>query len=175
MIFTVPHTDGHVYELDGLQPGPLSVGSFDGNTSDNNSPNDFSDLQWIGVARAAIQDRIEKYAASEIKFNLMAVVRDRRVGIQSKIDMFRPTGGDKDDAILFDTLVSELAEEAAKRQQWKEENERRRHNYLPFCIELLRGIARSGKLPELTQKANEKAAERRRKAALHKMSQKMSE
>jgi ubiquitin carboxyl-terminal hydrolase L5 len=41
------------------------------------------------------------------------------------------------------------------------ENIRRRHNYLPFIMELLKILAQEGKLVDLVAKAKEKAAEKR--------------
>jgi ubiquitin carboxyl-terminal hydrolase L5 len=39
-------------------------------------------------------------------------------------------------------LTNKLESEHAKREEWKLENQRRRHNYVPLCIELLKGLAR---------------------------------
>lgn len=50
---------GKVYELDGIQQGPILLGE----AGDN----------WINVAKAAINERIQRYAESEIRFNLLAV------------------------------------------------------------------------------------------------------
>lgn len=148
----VPHSDGKVYELDGLQPGPIPVG---GGGSANDCATD--DLSWLALARTAIQDRIDKYAASEIKFNLMALVKDKRMNIQSKIREMANAGLGEDDPSLQQLQVDLMAE-AEQRQQWKEENERRRHNYIPFCIELIRALAGTGKLPEFTEEAKERMA-----------------
>mgnify|MGYP002361304991 FL=1 len=51
---------GVLYELDGLQKGPISIGKFE----DNN---------WIPVAEAEIQKRISRYEKNEIRFTLLAV------------------------------------------------------------------------------------------------------
>lgn len=58
--------NGQLYELDGLQQGPISFGEC-------------SDETWLPLAREMIQERIQKYAASEIRFNLLAIVGDKLV------------------------------------------------------------------------------------------------
>jgi len=57
--------DGAVYELDGLRPGPVRIGAC-------------SESNWLDVARAAIQERVQRYASKEIRFNLMAIVKNRK-------------------------------------------------------------------------------------------------
>ena len=49
----VPHSDGKVYELDGLQQWPIPVGDV-GNSANNSGADD---LSWLALVRAAIQDR----------------------------------------------------------------------------------------------------------------------
>jgi len=156
----VPHKE-HVYELDGLQPGPIQNGKFD---SESEKSND-TDLNWLKVARSAIQERIEKYAASEIKFNLMAVVKDKRISIESKIDTFSSVMKDSGKCENNDlyNLELQLESEKEKRKLWGLENGRRTHNYLPFAMELITVLAEYGKLSELTKKATEKTAESKRK------------
>ena len=149
----VPHANGTVYELDGLKAGPVSCGTYD-------SADDASPLSWLATARTAIQDRIDKYAATEIKFNLMGVVNDRRPVLRTKLAHLRAAGLD-DSSDEVATILAELAGEEQKRTKWKVENERREHNYLPFCMELIRSLAGSGKLPEIVKKANERQAEAR--------------
>ena len=41
---------------------------------------------WLEKACPAIQQRIERYAASEIRFNLMAMVQDRRVRLGKQLE-----------------------------------------------------------------------------------------
>lgn len=55
---------GNLYELDGLQPGPILIGKCDENKS------------WIDLAKEEIQNRILKYSEKEIHFNLMVVCED---------------------------------------------------------------------------------------------------
>ncbi|KAH8052482.1 hypothetical protein JL722_10025 [Aureococcus anophagefferens] len=104
---------GKVYELDGLKAGPIDLGSFEDS--------------WLPSAvrhRGAHQ----KYAASEIKFNLMAIVRDKRAALEDAKAAA--------DAATAAELDAELAREHAKRADWAAENVRRHHNYVPFVVDL---------------------------------------
>ena len=56
-----------------------------------------------------------------------------------------------------------LAEEEEKRKTWRKENIRRRHNYLPFIVQLLKGLASQGELVPLYERAKEKAEAREEK------------
>ncbi|PSC68946.1 ubiquitin carboxyl-terminal hydrolase isozyme L5-like [Micractinium conductrix] len=56
---------GALWELDGLKPGPIQLAEC-------------TDGDWLPKAAAAITERIGRYAASEVKFNLMACIEDRR-------------------------------------------------------------------------------------------------
>lgn len=56
---------GGLYELDGLKPGPLRLAEC-------------SEDDWLDHAAAVINERIGRYASSEIRFNVMALIRDRR-------------------------------------------------------------------------------------------------
>lgn len=57
--------NGQLYELDGLQRGPISFGPC---TEEN----------WLTLARDQIMKRIQKYETSEIRFNLMALCADKK-------------------------------------------------------------------------------------------------
>ncbi|KAL3929683.1 MAG: hypothetical protein SGPRY_001855 [Prymnesium sp.] len=167
------HQDGYLYELDGLKPGPLQLGEC---TEEN----------WLDVVTPMIQHRIEQHSSKEIRFNLMAVVADRRVQLcqqQTAIEKERnmtvgklqarggkmpttaelqrlvmehpeppPTGEVAVDERSVEELMIALAHttnrssqlqheldiENQKAQQWKIENGRRKHNYVPFIVSFLK-------------------------------------
>lgn len=101
-----------LYELDGLQPAPISHGActFD----------EFPD-KIIPV----LQRRIDRYPAQEIRFNLLAMIRDLR--IRAKLS------GDDD----------WLNREQEKRSTWQWENALRRHNFIGFIGETMKTVVRS--------------------------------
>ena len=135
--------DDKVYELDGLQQGPIVIGD--------------AGEDWMSVARSAVQERMEGLEG-EIKFNLMAVIRDRRVGLQEKLATL-----DKDTP-EYHEIEADLAAQHAKRHAWKLENQRRRHNYVPLCMQLLKELASSGNMPQLVSEAKERVRAKRAKA-----------
>lgn len=104
--------NGTLYELDGLQPAPISHGAC--------KADEFSD-KVIPV----LQRRISKYPANEIRFNLLAMCQDQR----TKAKEFG------DDEMLM--------REEEKRRQWQWENALRRHNFVGFVGELLKGVVKS--------------------------------
>jgi ubiquitin carboxyl-terminal hydrolase L5 len=57
-------------------------------------------------------------------------------------------------------LESLIADEDRKRIGFRKENIRRKHNYLPFVMELLKVLAEEGKLVDLVNKAKVKQSER---------------
>ncbi|XP_023015317.1 ubiquitin carboxyl-terminal hydrolase calypso [Leptinotarsa decemlineata] len=69
---------GRLFELDGLKPFPIDHGPC-------------NDMEWTDKFRCVITNRLgitaDEY--NEIRFNLMAVVPDRRLAIQHKLKMLR--------------------------------------------------------------------------------------
>ena len=131
---------GRVYELDGLQTGPIVVGDYVGKEEEEEP----TTRGWLSVARTAIQERMMGEA---IKFNLMAVIQDKRIRLREEMAKDHPP----DDAVM-----QLLEMEENRRAQWKLENQRRRHNYVPLCVAMLKELARMGKLPELVDQAKER-------------------
>ena len=72
-----------------------------------------------------LQRRIARYPASEIRFNLMACCRDLRIRAREI--------GDEE----------ALEEQEDKRAAWLWENSLRRHNFVGFVGELLKGVVRA--------------------------------
>lgn len=128
--------NGTLYELDGLQPAPISHGPCD----EASFPSRVVDV---------LQRRVARYDATEIRFNLLAMCRDLRVRAREFGD------------------VELLEREERKRQGWLFENALRRHNFVGFAGEVLKGVV-GGKLDEGGEEACGKWVEEsleRRKAA----------
>ena len=104
--------NGHLYELDGLQPAPINHGTC-------------SFEEFPEKVIPVLQRRIERYPANEIRFNLLAMVRDLRI-------QAREIG---DQAWLY--------REDQKRKAWQSENALRRHNFIGFIGEVLKGVTAS--------------------------------
>lgn len=104
--------NGILYELDGLQLAPISHGSCT-----------FEEFPTKVIP--VLQRRIERYPAHEIRFNLLAMVRDLRIRAREI--------GDQE----------WLNREEQKRNGWQWENALRRHNFVGFTGEILKGVARS--------------------------------
>ncbi|XP_030766148.1 ubiquitin carboxyl-terminal hydrolase isozyme L5 [Sitophilus oryzae] len=146
--------DGRLYELDGLKQGPIDLGPI--------SP----DSEWTDVVRPIIEKRIQRYSEGEIHFNLMAIVSDRKMlyerrleDIQKQID-----NGAADDSLQDEVANLKLLieEEESKRRLYKIENIRRKHNYLPLIVEILKLLAKDGKLTPLYEQAKEKALKKQK-------------
>lgn len=66
--------DGHLFELDGLKPFPMNHGMWKDNE------------KWTDKFRTTIEERLGVSSGEQdIRFNLMAVVPDRRIGITQKL------------------------------------------------------------------------------------------
>jgi ubiquitin carboxyl-terminal hydrolase L5 len=101
--------NGTLYELDGLQPAPIAHG-----------PSTLDDFP--AKVLPVLQRRIARYPMDEIRFNLMAMVRDLRIRAREL--------GDQE----------MLLAEETKRNGWQFENALRRHNFVGFAGEVLKGV-----------------------------------
>ncbi|CAI2172382.1 10825_t:CDS:10 [Funneliformis geosporum] len=64
---------GALYELDGLSAGPVNLGPC---TEDN----------WLEKVRPVIEERMARYTSSEIRFNLLALIKNRDEVYRTRID-----------------------------------------------------------------------------------------
>jgi ubiquitin carboxyl-terminal hydrolase L5 len=101
--------NGVLYELDGLQPAPIAHGA-----------STFEEFPEKVIP--VLQRRIARYPAHEIRFNLLAMVRDLRVRAREI--------GDQE----------MLLREEQKRNEWQFENSLRRHNFVGFAGEVLKAV-----------------------------------
>jgi len=136
--------NGRIYELDGLKAGPVDHGP--------------AGEDWTDAVRPVIEARMMKYTQGEIHFNLMAVIQDKTIRYNNQL---KALSGMSIDSQMAEVARIEmlLAEEENKRAKWKLENVRRRHNYLPLIMELLRSLAKRGELLPIYNKAKEKTME----------------
>lgn len=104
--------NGQLYELDGLQPHPITHGPC---TSDTET--------FAKNVVPVLRRRIERYPLGEIRFNLLAVTRDLRTRAQEMGDW------------------EVLQREEEKRAAWEWENTLRRENMMGFAGELLKSVA----------------------------------
>uniref|UniRef100_A0A674G9I3 ubiquitinyl hydrolase 1 n=1 Tax=Taeniopygia guttata TaxID=59729 RepID=A0A674G9I3_TAEGU len=146
--------NGRLYELDGLREGPIDLGACHQD-------------DWISAVRPVIEKRIQKYSEGEIRFNLMAIVSDRKMiyeqriaELQQQLAQEEPMDTDQSSNMLS-SIQSEVAkyqmlieEENQKLKRYKIENIRRKHNYLPFIMELLKTLAEHQQLIPLVEKVS---------------------
>jgi ubiquitin carboxyl-terminal hydrolase L5 len=139
---------GRIYELDGLKRGPVDHGP--------------AGEDWTEAVRPVIEARMQKYQQGEIHFNLMALIQDRTLRYNNQL---KALSGMSIDSQMAEVARIEmlLAEEENKRAKWKTENIRRRHNYLPLIMELLRSLASRGELLPIYQQAREKTIQLEKK------------
>lgn len=86
----------------------------------------------------------------------MAVVSDRKMLYERE----KAKCGDPAEVARLQELIEE---EVRKFKGYQIENIRRKHNYLPLIMELLKALAKEGKLVSLYQKAKDRAIEKESK------------
>ena len=178
--------NGQLYELDGLQNGPISFGEC-------------NEENWLSLAREQIQKRIQKYSETEIRFNLLALTENKKeraekdseriksiqaylteslqgqamapAAYQDEIDNKWSKQSAEEKQASITALEAELQEaqarvasETERHSRWKTENERRRHNYVPLIFELLHQLGKKDMLQGLLDDAVKKKKEKQEKS-----------
>ena len=119
--------------------------------------------------------RIARHPAGEVRFNLMAVVGSRLRAAEERarraeeaVAAAAAAASSSDPSAVAaanDELAAaraSLSAERDRRARWAAENERRKHNLLPFMFELLRSLAERGKLSGLIEEAKKPSMRRGR-------------
>jgi ubiquitin carboxyl-terminal hydrolase L5 len=140
---------GAIWELDGLQEGPIHCAAA-------------ADDNWKAKLIETVQARMTELSALDTKgdgqgisFSLMALVGDPIP--QLELDIAMKASAEEDCTFLQDRLEG-LRE---KREKGRLENIRRRHNYIPCVIALLRALAEKGKLEAAIAAGKQRTAEKR--------------
>lgn len=97
----------------------------------------------------------------------MAIVSDKRMIYERQIQALQKQI--EDSGMETDVQQTELAklkllieEEENKQRQYQIENIRRKHNYLPLIVEILKLLAKEGKLAPLYEKAKERTLKKQK-------------
>lgn len=103
--------NGTVYELDGLQNGPIPITKYE-------------DL-WT----KELHPHLLKRMSNDVRFSLMAVMESKTSVLTKRIK-------------LGEDVKHELLIEEEKQKFIKSENIKRRHDYTPLLLELLKSMAK---------------------------------
>jgi ubiquitin carboxyl-terminal hydrolase L5 len=124
---------------------------------------DVTDSDWVDKLKPFIRNRIETYQKSEQRFNLLAVVEDRKLKLEgeklyleSQLSEARARGDESIVSSLesrMSSVLHSLEEELSRREKWRLENDRRRFNYVPFAFGLLKALSMGGHLDSLVSRA----------------------
>jgi ubiquitin carboxyl-terminal hydrolase L5 len=137
---------GHLWELDGLKKTPVRLDNCNRKT-------------WTTFAAAQMQNRMERYTADEIRFNLLALCQDPVVALNEKLEMRKADLAlelDDGNATVVAKLSEEirlaeqdLAERRLREAEYQGYSERRRHDYRDFSKRFLELLHAKGALQSM--------------------------
>ncbi|NXY73799.1 UCHL5 hydrolase, partial [Glareola pratincola] len=121
--------NGRLYELDGLREGPIDLGAC--NQDD-----------WISAVRPVIEKRIQ----NNTHLTFSGFWKEEPMDTDQSSNMLSSI---QSEVAKYQMLIEE---ENQKLKRYKIENIRRKHNYLPFIMELLKTLAEHQQLIPLVEK-----------------------
>ena len=170
------HFKNAIYEIDGMQKGPILIEENVKNDewikkvkpSIQNRISLYAKSEIKFNLLALIPDRLEKakkldedfnkrkkYIEGLIKGNIKPSNDNKDMEEYNKMDKKQLENSLKEFESLIKNNLLTLADEESRVKKYKEENERRQFNYIPFIYELLKIMAEKGELEESYKEAFE--------------------
>lgn len=178
----VPH-NGKLYELDGVQGGPIELAEVDAENwlpvareEINKRIAQYEAKEVRFNLLAVTGDLLSKYEENinqnKLKINYLNIVLGKEV--QEEVDgeiedeqiEKLPTDHEPQEKLLSElqtenfNLEDKKKHELEKREKWKKENQRRKHNYLPLALELLKIMSEKKMLTDLYKEAEKNLKEK---------------
>ena len=118
-----------------MKAGPIALGSYTDSS------------HWLQTVYPIIQERVASYSATENSFNLLLMRESLIPQLQEKVAMIDnyilTTPSNPNQHILEELRASykqRLQDCLYKKESDKQESIKRRHNYIPFIVQLLREL-----------------------------------
>ncbi|CAG8577356.1 11123_t:CDS:10 [Acaulospora morrowiae] len=153
---------GALYELDGLSEGPVNLGPC---TEDD----------WLEKVRPVIHERMARYASAEIRFNLLALIKNREEVYQARINEIELNieyaNRDAESETVMrlnedkNILLQKIELEREKFKRYERENSLRKHNFVPFIYNIIRILAERGELQGRIEYAKKEMTKRKKERA----------
>lgn len=152
-----------INRIDGLKPGPIFLGDYH--------------HDWLSVAKPAIEARMNRYATSETHFALLSI-RPRKATlleneiqiIQSRLEHLTIDASQQSNQeeashlrMHLSELQQQLQDELDILERQRQENIRRRHNYFPFVMTLLKSLSEKNLLTPMIERAQTKQLQAKNK------------
>eukprot|EP00483_Globobulimina_turgida_P005971 UN05981 len=96
---------------------------------------------------------MQSYQSKELRFTLLAICKDLKLKYNEEKSQL--SGDDPQSVMRVNELNELIKVEDVKREKWRRENIRRRHNYFPFILKLIGVLGKQNLLRDLTERAKE--------------------